>query len=390
MKKLLLLITATVSSFMCLWAEEEKSVTDWLGEDKSLYEGISGKDKKNKVLNIDLHMHGGFNLNHIGPDTKGRFHLREARLSIDGELTDWLSYRYRQKLNESNSSSGNMDHLPGSLDVLGLGIKFSEKWSMFLGKQAVSYGGIEYDWNPILVYDYSESLLSLHGFMTGVNFIYKPSSKHEIHFQVVNSRVKDNIDEEYGVGFRDTALPLMYSINWNATMSKVYALRWSTTLMSQAKGKQAYYFSLGNIVNLGKVNINLDLNFHLKDIDYAGVITAITGGIDNHMALNSRYQSVVSHINYRITPNWNIFGKGTFDISSVQKTHGSIEKGTYKTRWGYQGGVEYYPMEKSNLHFFLAYTGQKHNFRSKAKEYGVKNFSDNNIGVGFIYVLPIY
>lgn len=166
MKKIITLLHLIILPLLNLFAEDGKdNVAEWIDDDKSLYENISGKKKEHKLLNINLHLHGGFSLDNVGTtDTKGRFHMREARLSIDGELNNWLSYRYRQKLNESNSSRGNMDHLPESIDVLGLGIRFSDKWSAFVGKQAISYGGIEYDLNPIMVYDYSESLLNLHGF----------------------------------------------------------------------------------------------------------------------------------------------------------------------------------------------------------------------------------
>lgn len=392
MKKIITLLHLIILPLLNLFAEDGKdNVAEWIDDDKSLYENISGKKKEHKLLNINLHLHGGFSLDNVGTtDTKGRFHMREARLSIDGELNNWLSYRYRQKLNESNSSRGNMDHLPESIDVLGLGIRFSDKWSAFVGKQAISYGGIEYDLNPIMVYDYSESLLNLHGFMTGVTAFYRPNERHEVQLQIVNSRLKDDLNEEYGAGFEDTALPLIYTINWNGNLNKIYSTRWSASLIDQAKSLQSYYFSLGNALDLNKVKVSLDLNYHLKGLDYAGVITSITGGLNDAAALDTEYRSLVYQLDYRINPNWNIFGKGFIDISTVRKSHQHIEKGTYKTAWGYQAGVEYYPMEKSNLHFFLAYVGKSHDFKDKARSYGAVNYDEHRIGVGLIYLLPVY
>ena len=48
--------------------------------------------------------------------------------------------------------------------------------------------------------------------------------------------------------------------------------------------------------------------------------------------------------------------KGMYETASVTKAADGIEKGNYRTSWGYLAGVEFYPM-KTNLHFFLTYVG---------------------------------
>lgn len=390
LKKRFVITVITIAISFNLFSQEVSNVTDWVEEGKSLYEGISGKENEHKNINIDLHLRAGFDLDMLDSKTSGKFNMREARIDIKGNLTDWLSFRYRQKLNEGNSSSGNIDNLPASLDVLGLGIKFSDKWSTFIGKQAVSYGGFEYDLNPIMVYDYSETLLSLYGFMTGVNVIYNVNKSHELQFQIVNSRMRSNIDETYGPGFKDVSLPFIYTLNWNGNFNDTFLTRWSASLMSQAKGKQAYYYTMGNQLNIDKFSMYLDLNYYTKDIDDNGVITTLTGGIDGHNALNVDYKGIVYQIDYRMTPKWNIFCRTSFDATSVNKSHEDIEKGTYKTLFGYQTGVEYYPMQKSNLHFFLAYVGKYHKFKKKAKSFEADNYSENRVSVGFIYTLPVF
>ena len=69
--------------------------------------------------------------------------------------------------------------------------------------------------------------------------------------------------------------------------------------------------------------------------------------------------SYVLHVNYRFAPKWNLFAKGMYETASVYKASDEVEKGKYRTAWGYAGGIEFYPME-SNLHFFLAYVGRSY------------------------------
>ena len=84
--------------------------------------------------------------------------------------------------------------------------------------------------------------------------------------------------------------------------------------------------------------------------------------------------SYVLHVNYRFAPKWNLFAKGMYETASVYKASDEVEKGKYRTAWGYAGGIEFYPME-SNLHFFLAYVGRSYKYTDRAKALGEDNFS---------------
>uniref|UniRef100_UPI003413B05D porin n=1 Tax=uncultured Porphyromonas sp. TaxID=159274 RepID=UPI003413B05D len=52
---------------------------------------------------------------------------------------------------------------------------------------------------------------------------------------------------------------------------------------------------------------------------------------------------------------------------------------------GYFAGVEYYPMEDGNLHFFLTYVGR--NFKDNIAD---TTASTNKLLCGFIYQLPMF
>ena len=140
--------------------------------EESLVERVAGIEKKNDWLNIYLNMHGAFdaNFNQNGRNglSEGAFNMRQLRIEAKGQINDWLSYRWRQRLNRSNNGNGMVDNLPNSIDYMGLGIKFNSEFSIFAGKQAAAYGGFEYDANPIDIYQYSEMINNMSNFMTGV------------------------------------------------------------------------------------------------------------------------------------------------------------------------------------------------------------------------------
>lgn len=70
-------------------------------------------------------------------------------------------------LNRSNDANGMIDNLPTSIDYAGIGIKLNDQFSLFAGKQCAAYGGIEFDLNPIDIYQYSDMIDYMSNFMTG-------------------------------------------------------------------------------------------------------------------------------------------------------------------------------------------------------------------------------
>ena len=59
------------------------------------------------------------------------------------------------------------------------------------------------------------------------------------------------------------------------------------------------------------------------------------------MLFNAEYMSYVLHVNYRFAPKWNLFAKGMYETASVYKASDEVEKGKYRTAWGYAGGIEF-------------------------------------------------
>ena len=369
----------------------------------SLYEELSGVKKKTDKFNLYMNMNGSFDamFNDAGFD-QGKFNMRQLRIESKGNVNEWLSYRWRQRLNRPNNGSGMIDNLPTSIDIAGIGVKLSDKWSIFAGKQCAAYGGFEFDANPIEIYEYSDMIEYMSNFMTGINIGYDFAKGHQLNFQVLNS-LNGSFESMYGtfspemgcfgeyIAATPSKLPLVYTLNWNGNFSDIYKTRWSASLMSQAKGKNLYYFALGNEFTFGKFNMYIDLMYSNDAIDRAGIMTEIVGGACGHNVFKANYLSLVSKLNYRFADKWNVFVKGMYETASIKdmtdpQAYPFITNGKYRTSLGYLGGIEYYPME-SNLHFFLTYVGRHYIYEEIANK---ADYSTNRVSLGFIYQLPMF
>ena len=355
--------------------------------EKTLFEEVTGLKKKSDKFNFYLNMNGSFDaVEGVSDPTKGKFNMRQFRIEAKGQINDWLSYRWRQRLNRPNSGGSNIDNMPTSIDIAGIGVKMSDKWSLFAGKQCANYGGIEFDLNPIEIYEYSDMIENMSNFMTGVNFCYDATANHQFNFQVLNG-LNGSFDATYGEvpNVEQTKLPLVYTLNWCGNFNNVFKTRWSASLMSQAKDKNMTYIALGNELSLGKFGAFLDFMYSKEDIDRKGIITGLVG--TDYNAPGAEYMSIVTKLNYRFKPNWNVFVKGMYETASLDKKVGNFEDGKYRTSLGYLAGLEYYPMEGSNLHFFMTYVGRSYKFEKRA---AMDDFETNRVSVGFIYQLQMF
>ena len=363
-------------------------------EEKSLYEQISGVKKKTDKFNLYMNMNGSFDAMFDADGfNQGKFNMRQLRIESKGNVNEWLSYRWRQRLNRPNNGGGMIDNLPTSIDIAGIGIKLGDNFSLFAGKQCAAYGGFEFDANPIEIYEYSDMIEYMSNFMTGINIGYDFLEGQQLNFQVLNSLNGPFTDMYHftpelmeTLKLENTKLPLVYTLNWNGNFGNIFKTRWSASLMSQAEGKNLYYYALGNELTLGNFNIYFDFMLSNDDIDRGGIITEMIGFEDDHNVYNTSYMSLVTKLNYRFASKWNVFVKGMYETASVTEATETIEKGKYRTSFGYLGGLEYYPME-SNLHFFLTYVGRTYKYEARANH---DDYSTNRVSVGFIYQLPMF
>lgn len=391
MKKIALLVLALGCSYG-LFAQSTPN-------EKTLFEQVTKIEKKVDWFHLYLNMQGSFNayfnyddLNYgVNGLSQTSFKMNQFRIEAKGNVTPWLSYRWRQRLNRSSNSSGSIDNMPTSIDIAGIGVRLNDQFSFFAGKQCAAYGGIEFDLNPIEIYEYSDMIENMSNFMTGLNIAYQLNENHQFQFQILDSRnnsFQDTYGDLAGAGIAEGRAPLVYTLNWNGNFfENAFKTRWSASVMSQAEKKQMYYYALGNELTLGKFNMFADFMYSDEDLDRKGIISNI---IDSeHAAFNAKYMSLVAKFNYRFQPKWNVFVKGMYETASVFKATEDVEKGKYRTSYGYLAGVEFYPME-TNLHFFCTFVGRSYNFTDHGKAYGFDNYNTQRVEIGFIYQLPMF
>ena len=388
MKKIILLALFFVPTTMMAQQDKDASA----GE-QSLFEKITKIEKKQDNFHFLLNMNNSFDVNQgDGEFQNAKFNMRQLRIEAKGNINDTFSFRWRQRLNRNNSPAPDgIDNMPASsIDVAGIGVKVSDNFSMFLGKQCAAYGGIEFDLNPIEIYEYSDMVDYMSNFLTGANFQFQLAPAHQLQLQILDSR-SASMSDMYGDGYEQSKVPLVYTVNWNGSFGGVFNTRWSYSLMSQAKGYQSHYIALGNELNLDKFNAFFDVMYMREGIDREGIVSGIVGNnsVGGHQN-DAEYLSFVMKAQYRFNPQWNFFVQGMYENEGFSKANGNIEKGKYRTALGYLAGIEYYPLKNSNLHFFLTYVGRHYSYTDRAKAYGCDNYSTNRISLGYIWQLPMF
>ena len=394
MKKIILLALLFVPTSMMAQQDKDASA----GEE-SLFEKITKIEKKQDNFHFLLNLNNSFDVNQgNGEFQNAKFNMRQIRIEAKGNFNKTFSFRWRQRLNRNNSPAPDgIDNMPSSsIDVAGIGVRTSDVFSMFLGKQCAAYGGIEFDLNPIEIYEYSDMVDYMSNFLTGANFQFQLHPNHQLQLQVLDSR-SASMEDMYGLGYEQSKVPLLYTVNWNGSFGGVFNTRWSYSIMSQAKSYQSHYIALGNELNLDKFNAFFDVMYMREGIDREGIVSGIIGNNAQGGHLNdAEYLSFVLKAQYRFSPKWNVFVQGMLENEGLSKANGSvkdgnfIEKGKYRTAYGYLAGIEFYPLKSSNLHFFLTYVGRSYSYTDRAKAYGADNYSTNRISLGYIWQLPMF
>ena len=299
MKKYIIIIILSLASF----AMKAQPQMQTYGSDQTLWETVTGLKTKTDRFNLYLNMHSALDFNWDRGDFIGsKFSMKQLRIEARGNINDKIYYRYRQRLNRNNDGSDALDNLPTSIDYAAVGFRVTPKFTIFGGKQCASYGGFEFDLNPIEIYEYSDMIEYMSNFMTGVNFIYAPVASQEFCFQVLDSR-NYSFERTYGnvhEGIEESKFPFLYTLNWNGSFADgLFNTRYSASMMQQANNKQMWYFALGNELNVGKVNTFLDFMYALLGLDRKSIRTDLLNkGIDNdgrtdYTAHHASYMSLV-------------------------------------------------------------------------------------------------
>lgn len=376
-KTLLCAFCAFLALPFVAYAQQER-VTD----ESPLVQQISVIKEKQDKFNFYMHTHMSadqkWGTEGVKPFT---FNARELRMEARGNVTERFSYRLMYRLNVMQDATRAVDGQPGSLDVAGIGIKFNKQWSAFLGRQCAAYGGIQFDYNPVQVYEYVSILNTLPIFLTGVKVAYEPVSGQQFQLQVLNSQ-NDNLKNLYQNDpskpqFKEALVPLDYTFNWNGKIVNCIDTRWSYSYITETDRHATQYIALGNLFHCGRWEGYFDAMFARVGLNAGRVIP---------VQENGEYHSYVLKAKYSLSDRWKVFAKGMYETAGAGSSSRWGDQKKELTTLSYVGGVEYYPMPKSDLHFFLVYTGKYFDYTSPVR----KDFNTNRLSLGFIWQIPVF
>lgn len=269
-----------------------------------------------------------------------------------------------------------------------------DKWVIQAGKFCVDWGGIEFDLNPIDIYEYSDIIEQADNFLSGVGVRYSVNKDNYIGLQVYNARTQ-NYEELYGndsiigdAGIEESAAPLGGVITWRGSLldGKLYTL-WSYSLTNEASGIFKNYLALGQQLTLDKVRIAYDYKISNEDLDRTGIISNdIPRDEFGYVLRETLYQSHWVQVDWEFIPKWHLAFTGFIDQAQwlgdgdPEKTSDDI-----RTGYGYIPTVEYYPWDDLNFKFYLGYVGRSFEYSDYAKEIvGVQDRDTGRLIVGFI------
>ena len=372
------------------------------GHFKSLAEEVTKLKKNNDMFNVYLNTAASAQVETDNEhEWSTGFKNKHLRLEIKGNLTDKLYYRFCYRMTNSNVARSE-DNFARSTDVVMIGYRFSDKFSVEAGKIFQPFGGYEVDENPIYIYEYSDLTGGLECYLGGVVVNYKPVPTQEIVVGVTNAH-NDKFADVYGDNslaiegdgtqnriLEKTRIPLGYSLGWNGSfLNNRLLTRWSWGIEGEARHKYSRMLILGQKLNLDRLQWYFDYMYQNDGLDRFGLASrevrdffpAVGGEV---WMSDVNYTSFITKLNWQFAPQWNLMLKGMYETASVTKVDRFKD---FRKSYGYVGSVEYYPVKSQDFRVFLAYVGRKVTYKDGV---GLDKYNTNRIELGFKYRIKAY
>jgi hypothetical protein len=390
-----------------LWAQEHELQTG----DTTWYKTLIPEEKQGLLKNVSMIANMQFGLENAFSDqgldkmdyTGSRFRFEQFRMEFRGQVHKNVYFRFRNRYTKTTDVQS-VDHLYGSVDLAYIRVTLGKKWNLSAGKMCADWGGYEFDYNPIDIYEYSDIIEMADNFLTGVGVSYQVHKNHSVTFQALNSRTK-TFDELYGnqPSMTVSKFPLMLVGNWRGSFfNGKFNTIWSYALFSEAKNIYMNYIALGNQLRLGKFTVEYDFKWSSEDLDRTGIVSTTVPNIfvidsvayDYPYAMkNTLYYSHWLHLYYRVNQHLNLALVGMVDFAKWKGGSMDPEKKTDDIRvaWGYIPTIEYYPFKDLNLRFYANWVGRIYNYSGYAEtRLGAKDYATGRFTIGFVSPLGIF
>jgi len=370
--------------------------------DTTYYKTLIPEEKQGLLKNVNMIANMRFaerNEFQDGKFTKARFMNEQFRLEIKGKVHDKVYFRFRDRYTRAQTSES-IDNLSRSVDLAFIRVDVTNKFSISAGKMCADWGAIEFDMNPIDVYEYSDIIEYADNFLTGVGFSYQVNKQHQLTFQALDSRTK-TFNELYGVqpNLEESKAPLAFVANWRGSFfDGKFNTIWSYALHNEArdtvndKPVVMNYIALGNQLKLGKFTVEYDYKLSLEDIDRTSIVSETAPASYPYALRNTVYIGHWLHLYYRVNPKINLAFVGMVDLAKYKDDIDPLKTSDdIRTAWGYIPTVEYYPFKNLNLRFYANWVGRVYNYSDYAKNrFGARDYQTGRFSLGFVSPLGIF
>lgn len=373
--------------------------------DTTYYKTLIPEDKQGLLKNMSMIANTRFALRNEFTDgdyTQSRFMMEQFRLEIKGKIHDKVYFRFRDRYTRAQTSES-LDNFSRSTDLAFIRVDATKKLSIMAGKMCADWGAYEFDYNPIDIYEYSDIIEYADNFLTGVGVSYQLSSKHQLTFQMLDSRTK-TFNDLYGEQphFEEGKMPLAFVANWRGSLfDGKFNTIWSYAFHNEARNTELdepagmNYIALGNQVKLGKFTVEYDFKWSQEDIDRSGIISEqVPDDLYPYALEKTVYTGHWLHLYYRVNPKINLALVGMMDIANWEDDLDENYPGfdnQIRIAYGFIPTIEYYPFKDLNLRFYANYVGRIYDYSDyAAKRFGVKDYNTGRFAIGFVSPLGIF
>jgi hypothetical protein len=373
--------------------------------DTTYYKTLIPAEKQNLLKNMSMIANMRFALRNEFQDgeyTQTRFSNEQFRLEIKGKVHDRVYFRFRDRYTRAQTAES-VDNLSRSTDLAFVRVDLTDKLSIAGGKMCADWGAYEFDYNPIDIYEYSDIIEYADNFLTGAQLAYTITPKHQLTFQILDSRTK-TFDELYGPqpNFEESKMPLAFVLNWRGSFfegkfNTIWAYAFhneaKNTLLDEPGGMN--YIALGNQLKLGKFTVEYDYKWSQEDLDRTHIVSdEIPDDLYSYAVEKTVYIGHWLHLYYRVSPKVNLAFVGMVDIANwqddldPQKPTGDDN---IRKAYGFIPTVEYYPFKDLNLRFYANFVGRSYVYSDNAKNrFGVVDHNNGRFAIGFVTPLGIF
>ncbi len=365
-----------------LWTEAQEMQSD----EMTSYKSIIPVEKQSLLNNID--MIGNTQMNFRNDFQNGdylgsKFRLEQFRMEIKGYVHPKIYFRFRHRFT-STFEPQSIDKIIKGVDFAYLTFTLSDRIKLTAGKTYADWGGIEFDLNPIDIYEYSDIIEMADNFLTGVELHVKANDDHSLGFQLLNSRT-GTFEDLYDTVPDVTAskVPLAIVLNWRGNFfDGKFSTIWSYSLFTEAKGIGMHYIALGNQFRSKFVDVAYDYKISIEGLDRTGIISnEIPDNLYNYAVRNTLYQSHWTRTTVKFSPKWHFSLDAFVDLASWRDDLDPLKTDNhFRTVYSVVPTIEFFPWEDFNLKFFLGYVGRFYKYSEYARTRPGLQFQDYSTG----------